>query len=1110
MPRYRASASSRHSLCSQSLEPRLLLADTVQLVYDLDPRNHGSLTTTAHEIVTIGNVAYFNPDHTPDNGGIELWRSDGTAAGTYRVKDIYPGDHGSNARDLTVVGNTLYFIADTPAASSRLWKTDGTEAGTVMVQDHAGQTVSASHLLAAAGDRLFFRSLGALWVTDGTAAGTRQVAPAMPEAYFNGGDYAATDTHLFFINAGELWATDGTPERTFLLQDVRPGALGSNPRALTPAGNVLYFSADNGTSGYDLWRSDGTAAGTYRIKDLPNRQGFDFGPMGTTWTGSRLFFVISPASDELWISDGTEAGTTKVTNVAWGDSSTRMVAVGGNVYLPSFVLGRGYKLFTSDVTAAGTRLVDNAAGDLTVGGGGFAGAAVGGRLFFVGTTPSAGEELWVTDGTAAGTRLVEDIRPGAAGSFPSSFAAGTERLYFTPDDPLIGREPWVSDGTEAGTHLIKDVNLTPYSGNPQELRRAGETVYFFTNDTSTPGLWKTDGTAAGTSFVSDVRVAYWRDPNSRNELFADRGGTLFFAGYRVNGSPHDNGLWRTDGSAAGTVEVGAGLGFDFPERITAIGDKVFFTAETTENFQRRYHLYATDGTDAGTVRLSDVTMGARNFVGLNGIAYFSGSTPDNFSELWRSDGTVAGTYRVTDLNPGNTGAVGLVANIGDALLLAAYDGTRTNLYRSDGTAAGTTFVKTIQEGFAFFGGMPHLVAGGVLYFVGPGGIWRSDGTAAGSYLLLPGRSMGDNFRLDTYAAAGNRLFFHSYIPDGGGESELLVTDGTAVGTHSLLRFPPSLFPPLFDMTAVGERVYFTRPVPGGGALELWRSDGTTESAARVPWDTRGPSNPAHLEALGEDLLFVGTDMGSAGRELWKVAGEPVPPPPIVWGRRLFYNNSRFDGRDGAASAADDGAIATDKQALLPGGAASFQNVSGYSRGLNGIMVDLNTRVALDDVRLAFRVGNGTPAGWAAAPAPLSVTHRSGPHLPRDVDRVTVTWADNAIRNRWLEVTVEALLEGRVIATDRFYFGHLAGETSDLRVTASDYSRTRSAARGRSAPIESPFDHNRDGWVNVLDANVSRANFFASLEPPAPSAAAPAATAAPGRRAYRAGLWLERE
>ena len=247
----------------------------------------------------------------------------------------------------------------------------------------------------------------------------------------------------------------------------------------------------------------------------------------------------------------------------------------------------------------------------------------------------------------------------------------------------------------------------------------------------------------------------------------------------------------------------------------------------------------------------------------------------------------------------------------------------------------------------------------------------------------------------------------------------------------------------------------------------------------------------HADALEPRRLLAAspanpvTDHIPAEDELRMLPGPP--PPQWVVGRHVFYNNSRFDGRDPAANRGDDTAVATDKRPLFPG-TASFENVTGYSRGINGAMVDVSTRFDFyDEVRLSFRVGTGgEPGSWTDAPAPLSVTPRTD-HLPLDIQRFTVIWADGAIRNKWLEVTVDALFGGRVISTDVFSYGNLVGETGDapptLRVTATDVSRTRAALFTRGAAVDNPFDHNRDGFVNALDLNVVRGNLFESIDAP---------------------------
>lgn len=126
----------------------------------------------------------------------------------------------------------------------------------------------------------------------------------------------------------------------------------------------------------------------------------------------------------------------------------------------------------------------------------------------------------------------------------------------------------------------------------------------------------------------------------------------------------------------------------------------------------------------------------------------------------------------------------------------------------------------------------------------------------------------------------------------------------------------------------------------------------------------------------------------------------------IAGRRIFYNNSKFDGNSSAAGAADDAAIATGKTALLPGGTATSANYTNYSRGINGVMLDIaNLSATPTAADFTFRVGNdNTPSGWAAAPAPTSVTVRAG--TAGGSSRVTITWADNAIQKQWLQVTAK--------------------------------------------------------------------------------------------------------
>jgi probable HAF family extracellular repeat protein len=232
---------------------------------------------------------------------------------------------------------------------------------------------------------------------------------------------------------------------------------------------------------------------------------------------------------------------------------------------------------------------------------------------------------------------------------------------------------------------------------------------------------------------------------------------------------------------------------------------------------------------------------------------------------------------------------------------------------------------------------------------------------------------------------------------------------------------------------------------------------------------------------------------------------PAPPARVV-GRHVFYNNSAFDGRDRSANELDDNAIPPDKEPLtFPGRPASSLNVTSYSKGINGIMVDVSDPGrTLRDVEFEFRVGNSDdPSAWTPAPPALDVPHTRPAAGEQRGDRWTVTWPDRSIRNTWLQVTTILTDCSGEQARDVFYYGNLPGDTglpgvaTDLAVTARDLVFTRLAVSDKPASIASRLDHNRDGRVNVLDVAAVRGNFSASLRLISPPAAAPAECVADG-------------
>jgi hypothetical protein len=203
----------------------------------------------------------------------------------------------------------------------------------------------------------------------------------------------------------------------------------------------------------------------------------------------------------------------------------------------------------------------------------------------------------------------------------------------------------------------------------------------------------------------------------------------------------------------------------------------------------------------------------------------------------------------------------------------------------------------------------------------------------------------------------------------------------------------------------------------------------------------------------------------------------------VVARHVFYNNSVWDGNDPAAGSSDDGAIATDKMVLLPAGAASSSNYSSYSRGINGIMVDfdyLGVAPTADD--FGIRVNElGYSDTWSPGPTP-TVTVRPGDGVSGS-DRVTLIWADGAITNTWLEVTVKSGGGINLEADDVFYFGNAVGEADgDSVVGTGDYDVLIAQFGQRGSPLDADF--NGDAMVDLADFAIVRSN-YGKILPEAP-------------------------
>ena len=299
----------------------------------------------------------------------------------YLVEDIHPGIGGSEPYYLTAVGNTLFFVAIDETHGDELWRSDGTEAGTEMVKDiFPGVNGSQVIFMTATTDALFFGARDEthgteLWRSNGTEAGTELVkdirtgvSDSLSTYYFT--RWLAIDNTLFFVASDgitgfELWRSNGAEENTVLVKDIYPDASDSNPMNLIDVNGVILFSANDPGHGFELWRSDGTAENTVLVKDIyPGGMSSEMSYYSEGWTvvNHTAFFIATDGISgiELWRSDGTAEGTVLVKDINpgyYGSVPSSIINLGGRLFFTAENAAYGEELWQSDGTEAGTELV---------------------------------------------------------------------------------------------------------------------------------------------------------------------------------------------------------------------------------------------------------------------------------------------------------------------------------------------------------------------------------------------------------------------------------------------------------------------------------------------------------------------------------------------------------------------------------------------------------------------------------------------------------------------------------------------------------------------------------------------------------------------------------
>lgn len=392
-----------------------------------------------------------------------------------------------------------------------------------------------------------------------------------------------------------IFAFSAQAQYAFTNFDINQGVGSSNPNYFIEHNGKLYFSADNGMGlGIEPFYTDGTPAGTQILADVAPGQVSSTPRLFTSYMG-RLFFIALDTNYgvEVWGSNGTAAGTQLLRDIYPGKMSSSIHSIKvalGSLYFSANDSAHGHELWKSNGTTAGTVMVkDNNLGKPS--GGGDPVVQFKGRLYHGGNDGTQ-QGMWESDGTSAGMKHFMKIGM----RYPFEYNG---KLYFTSFGNG-GYEFWMSDGTVAGTQ--KMVNNRVLEVPFEQILYNGKFYFYGEDAISGNAFFVSDGTEAGTKqFAKNVPYPAVQQ-TSNTTRSAVYNGLLY---YCAADTAHGVELWRTDGTAAGTVmvkDINPGKNFSSPSLFTVCAGKLYFKCTPDNNIGEQ--LFVTDGTDTGTHMIS--------------------------------------------------------------------------------------------------------------------------------------------------------------------------------------------------------------------------------------------------------------------------------------------------------------------------------------------------------------------------------------------------------------------------------------------------------------------------------------------------------------------------
>ncbi|MFN0031720.1 MAG: ELWxxDGT repeat protein [Flavobacteriales bacterium] len=515
------------------------------LLADINPEEASS---NPREFVVFNNQLLFIVDMPVS--GTEIWTTDGEFLTAHEEVEVAANTVYRELTHLAVLDETLFITQEydeiDPNHETGIYKYEAGDLQATFFYDFpdVGASYDTGNLAYVVNGKLLIQHFDEFfneewWSTDGITmtylteiqygAGYQQYLVHNDKLYFSKVVYDFSDVIY------ELWVTDGTPLGTYAVYSISTLLALEYEWAfeLTVLGDYVYFKGFAYDSGYELWRSDGTIAGTDLFADLSPDIEFGTYPIELEAFNGHVYF-IQPLEDgaAIWRTNGTLVGTqiwmTDLPNNG-GTNYRDFQACGGHMYLQAYDQNAEDTFWRTDGSVGGTVMLDfpidlylaplflyagqcmfteNAPSELPhyyrihestgvitmVEENNYVGLFDGSdahdfvktsnAFYFIGDHYDYEDEVWATDGTEAGTHLTKDIVTGEDSSLPKDLTASGDKVYFKATTYLHGEEMWRSDGSDAGTFRLTDINAGTASSNINNMAACNDFVYFTANNNS--------------------------------------------------------------------------------------------------------------------------------------------------------------------------------------------------------------------------------------------------------------------------------------------------------------------------------------------------------------------------------------------------------------------------------------------------------------------------------------------------------------------------------------------------------------------------------------------------------------------------------------------------